>query len=174
MRRVSITARGAHDAAQTDQVEVALIRITHPDLSAPIYISTDPTEQLSLEPLVYGTRSTWTSGDGEAIEWLYAATQAILPDDQEDAPAKATLALQVVTEDMAAPLRQTTTRATVDMAVVMASQPDVVEVEYRGLSLTMAEGDATEIRLTLSRDPITSEPYPGSRMTRAVFPGLHR
>lgn len=172
MRRLSLTARTAQDASTSDEVEVMLVKISHPDLDAPIRLTSDPTERLSIEPLYYGTRSTWETADGSPF--LFVLMSTTLPDDQDDQPSAATLVLEVVDKDMAAPLRSTIRRATVDIAVVLSSSPDVVEIEWTGLSLTAAEGDASEIKLSISRDPITSEPFPARRMTRNVMPGLHR
>lgn len=59
MRRVSLNARLAQDALGSDEIYVALFEINHPDLEKPIRLSTDNTERLSVEPLYYGTRSTW-------------------------------------------------------------------------------------------------------------------
>jgi len=171
MRRVSLNARAAQDAAASDEVEVLLVRITHPDLDEPIRLSSDPTERISVEPLAYGTRSAW--GGTVAVHWFVLAS-TVVPDDVDDAPAAATMILEAVDRDIASALRSTTARATVAMAVVLASSPDVVEAEWTDLQLVSAEGDAGEIRLSISRDPITSEPWPSRRMTRAAFPGLHR
>ncbi len=173
MRRVSLNARASQDASVSDEVEVMLIRITHPDLEAPLRLSTDPTERLSVEPLVYGTRSSWRSDD-DGSPYLFALLGAMLPDDQEDQPQAATIVVEAVDRTIAEVLRSTTRRATVDLAVVLASAPHVVEAEWLGLELVSAEGDAGEIKLSISRDPITSEPYPARRMTRNVCPGLHR
>ena len=152
---------------------MVLIRISHPDLvDGPVRLSTDPTERISVDPLAYGTRSRW-GGETSEIHWFVIAS-ALLPDDVDDAPATASVVLEAVDRDMAAVLRSTTARATVDMAVVLASSPDVVEAEWLGLDLVSAEGDAGEIKLSLSRDPITSEPWPARRQTRSAFSGLFR
>lgn len=172
MRRLSLNARTAHDAAATDEVEVVLMRISHPDLETPVRLSTDPTERISVEPLVYGTRSTWAGGAVDT-PYLFVIASAVLPDDQEDAPPVATIALEVVDRDMAAVLRSTTTRATVDVATVLASSPDEVESEWWGLELIGVDGDAGEIRLQVGREPLDQEPWPARRMTREAFPGLH-
>ncbi len=68
----------------------------------------------------------------------------------------------------------TLTRATVDLAIVLASSPDLVEAEWRGLKLMTAEGDAGDVTFTFSREPLSQEPYPADRMTRQRFPGLIR
>lgn len=172
MRRISLNARAAQDAVASDEVEVLLIRITHPDLAEPLRLSSDATTRITSDPLTYGTRSSWGGVDG-AVYWFVLAS-TMLPDDTDDAPAAATIIVEAVDHDIAAALRSTTQRATVAMAVVLAATPDVVEAEWTNLSLVSAEGDAGEIRLSISRDPITSEPWPARRMTRAAFPGLHR
>lgn len=172
MRRVSLNARRSQDASASDEVEVILFKITHDDLDMPIRLSTDPTERISVDPLAYGTRSTWLTTDGSPF--LFCLLSTMLPDDQEDQPQAASVVIEVVDREIAAMLRSTTKRAAVDMAVVLGSSPDLIEAEWRGLELITAEGDAGEIRLTISRDPITSEPYPARRMTRNVMPGLHR
>ena len=50
MRRVSLNARLAREAGSTAAIEAALFEITHPDLEAPIRLSTDNTERLSDDP----------------------------------------------------------------------------------------------------------------------------
>jgi hypothetical protein len=162
------------DAGASDEIEVILIRVTHPDLEAPILLSSDNADRISIEPLLYGTRSRWISGDGNPPDTFhFMLMSAVLPEDREDAPAAATIVLEVVSRAMAPLLRSTTERATVDMAVVLASAPDLVEQEVLGLTLLVAEGDAGEITLSCGREPIEEEPWPVDRMTRSQTPGLH-
>lgn len=171
MRRVSLNTRQSLDAVATDEIYVVLFRFTHPSLEKPVFLSTDPTERLSLEPLYYGTYSSWLNPNREPFIAILAS--AMVPDDKEDAPAAATLILETVDKDMATVLRSIKDRATVDMAVVLASSPDVLEMEYTGLKLMVANGNASEITLQISRESIYEEPFPYGRMTRARFPGLH-
>lgn len=171
MRRLSLNARTALDADATDEIYVVLLRFTHPSLDKPVFLSTDPTERLSVEPLMYGTYSSWLNPDGEPFLFILAST--MVPDDKEDAPAAATVILETVDKDMATVLRSIKDRATVDMAVVLASSTDVIEAEWTGLRLMTANGNASEITLLISRESIFEEPFPAGRMTRARFPGLH-
>ena len=166
-----MNARQAMDAANSAEVEVALIQIDHPDLDAPVRLSTDPTDRLSVDPLRYGTRSSWL---GATDPFLFVLASAEVPGDQEDAPAAANIVLENVTNDIAATLRQVSTRATVHLAVVLASSPDQVEVEFRDMSLVGADGDAGEIRLSLTRAPIEAETVPMDRFSRDRFLGLFR
>ena len=174
MRRISLNARRGFDAANTAEVDLALFQFEHPALEAPIRLSTDPTERLSVEPLLYGTRSTWLAPSPSAEPFLFALVSAELPGDQEDAPASGALVLENVDNRIAEVLRSFTDRATVHMAVVRSTDPDLVEYQYLGLKLMQAGGDAGEVTLTLSRAPIEDELAPMDRFTKDRFPGLFR
>ena len=171
-RPISMNLRLSHDAQSTDEVEVALIKISHASLDDPILLSTDPTERISSEPLVYGTYSTWNGEAGNPFYFVLVSAQ--LPNDQDDSAMLASLVFENVDNDIAAALRSVTDRATIDMAVVLASSPNVIEADYRGFKLISASGDAATVTLTISLEPITAEPWPAGRMTRQRFPGLHQ
>lgn len=172
MRRVSLNARLAQDDEASDDIEVVLIEIAHPDLDEPILLSTDNDERLSDEPLYYGTRSTWRSDRKRDYLWIVAST--LLPSDLDDAPASAMIILENLDRRMAEIVRSFTDPATVHLAVILASSPDLVEAEYTDLLLTSAVINAGEITLSISREEIESEYMPGGRMTAQTFPGLHR
>lgn len=97
----------------------------------------------------------------------------MLPGDAEDAPAQATLVLENLDSKMVEIVRSFTTPATVSMAVVMASSPNLIEAEWTGLTITSADITAGEIALSLGRDEVELEPFPAGRMTKYRFPGLH-
>lgn len=174
MRRLSLNARLAADDQAPDQIEVVLIEVSHPDLPQPVRLSTDNTERLSADPLYYGTRSTWRGADPVSDPYLWVVAEALLPSDQEDTPASAQIVLENLDAEMARLMRSFTTPATVALAVVLADTPDLIEVEFADLRLVQAEIDAGQIALTLSREEIELEYFPGGRMTRQRFPGLHR
>lgn len=174
MRRLSLNARTAQDAVSTDQVEVALFYITHPQLDEPVRLSTDPTVRLSDDPLQYGTRSNWMGSNPATEPFYFVIASTELPSDLEDAAASATLILDNVDQDIANVLRSVRNRATVNLAVVLASSPNLIEGEFQGLKLMSVEGDASETQLVFSREPIEEESYPSGRMTKQRFPGVHR
>lgn len=174
MRRLSLNARLAPDADASSEIHVVLLRITHPSLAAPIRLSTDNTERISTEPLAYGTRSRWGGADPEQDPHLWIVASTLLPSDLEDAPAAATIILENLDSRMVELLRSFTDAATLDMAVVLASSPDLVEAEWTGLQLITSEISAGEISLQFSREEIELEPFPVGRMTRDRFPGLHQ
>lgn len=174
MRRVSLNARDSFNAQSSAEVEVALFHIEHDDLEAPVRLSTDPTVRLSEDPLYYGTRSSWYNSDPDTEPFLFVLAATDLPSDLEDVPAAATIVLENIDIQIAKVLRSFTDRARVSMAVVLSSAPDVVEIEYRGLSLMSANGTAAEITLEISREPIEDEQVPMDRFTKQRFPGLFR
>lgn len=173
MRRLSLNARLAQDAEGSAEIEVALILIEHPDLEAPIRLSTDNTERLSDDPLMYGTRSSWRGANPVTDPYLWVVASAVLPGDAEDAPATAQIALENLDAEMVELVRAFTDPAQVSLAVVLADSPDVIEGEWTGLQLVSADITAGEIVLSISRDEVELEPFPPGRMTRLNFPGLH-
>lgn len=173
MTRISLNARMAHDAVSSNEIEAILFVIEHPELDAPIRLSTDNAVRISDDPPLYATLSTWRGANPVADPYLWIIASAILPDDTEDAPAAATLVLENLDPGMVTVMRSFTTPVTVHMAVVLASSPDVVEAEWSGLTITNAAITSGEITLSLSRDEIELEPFPSGRMTRHRFPGVH-
>ncbi|MBO9451441.1 hypothetical protein J7426_14300 [Tropicibacter sp. R16_0] len=172
MRRVSLNARRAADAPLSSEAEVALFAIEHPSLDAPIRLSTDPTERISVEPLVYGTRSPWAGANVVADPYLFVLASAELPSDLEDAPAAGTIVLENVDNRISQLLRGFTDRPRVHMAVVLASSVHVPEVQYRDLHMMSSNGDFGEVRIQMSRQPIEDETVPMDRFTKFRFPGL--
>lgn len=172
-RRLSLNARMALDAAASAEIELALIRIDHPDLPTPIRLSTDNTERLSSDPLMYGTRSSWGGANPATEPFLFVIASAVLPGDAEDAPATARIVLENLDAQMVTLVRSFTDPATVSMAVVMADSPDLIEAEWTDLLLVSADITAGEIVLSLGRDEIEMELFPPGRMTRLNFPGMH-
>lgn len=173
MRRLSLNARLSLDAPASQEIHVLLLHIEHPSLSAPIRLSTDNTVRISDEPLVYGTRSSWRGADPTRDPFLWIIASALIPSDLEDAPAAATIVLENLDVGMTTLLRSMTDPASLSMAVVLASSPDLVEAEWSGLSLVSSEITADEITLQFSREEIEVEPFPMARLSRERFPGLH-
>ncbi|WP_321362592.1 hypothetical protein [uncultured Celeribacter sp.] len=174
-RRVSLNARNSITGEDPSQIWVVLMKITHPDTDAVIRLSTDNTERLSIDPLLFGTKSTWLTSDPEADPFLFIIADAQLPDESEDAPAEAQIVLSCISSEHAELLRSFISPARLDMAVVLASSPDLPEAEWHNIELVTSEIDeaAEEITLTFSREYIELEQFPPGRMIRLYFPALH-
>ena len=172
MRRVSLNVRLAQEEASSAEIYAVLFEINHPDLPKPIRLSTDNTERLSSDPLIYGTRSTWRGANPITDPYLWIIASTLLPSDQDDAPAAGTLVLENLDNEMVRLVRSFTNVATLHMAVVLASSPNLVEAEYTDMEILLADIDAGQIVLSFSREEIEMEPFPADRMTRNNFPGL--
>lgn len=168
-----MAARRAEDAMTGGPVEAALFIISHPDLDAPIRLSTDNGDILFHTPAgpVYGTKSAWRSPGGG--DFLFAAVTAILPGDEEEALPSAQIAVENVSSEIARLLHSISGRATVDMALVHAHAPDAPEAQWLGMAMVKAGGDAGLITLDISHDSAADEPFPSGRLTRERFPGMH-
>lgn len=173
MRRVSLNMRLAQDAESSSEIYAALFEINHPDLDKPIRLSTDNTERLSVEPLYYGTRSTWRGANPVTDPYLWAIASVLLPSDQEETPAAGTLILENLDARMVQVVRSYQGIAALHLAVVLASSPNLIEAEYTNMEIVSTDIDAGEIVLSYSREEIEMEPFPAHRMTKQYFPGLH-
>ncbi|WP_283177495.1 hypothetical protein [Gemmobacter sp. 24YEA27] len=173
MRRLSLNARMAQDAPATGEIEVALFRISHPELAAPILLSTDNTERLQVDPEIYGTRSSWGGANPVTEPFLWIIASAVLPGDADDAPATAQIVLENLDSAMVELVLSVTTPPDIDIAIVLASSPDLIEEEHIGLQVISADINAGEIVLSLSRENTDLEPFPPGRLTKLRFPGLH-
>ena len=172
MNRLSLNARADERAAAGGEVQVVLLKIDHPVLTEPVMLSTDATHVLSVEPLEYGTRSSWLSPDGQPYK--YVVMDAVMPADEDGILPAMEFVLRHVPAGMASVLRMVSTRATASIAVALASNPDVPEWVCLGLKMMAAEIQPGELTLSFSRDYVGSEPWPSHRITRQTFPGLFR
>lgn len=172
-RALSLNARRGLDASYDDDVWIVLIEFDHPDMEAPIRLSTDPTERISDEPVIYGTRSSWRGANPVTEHWQFVAAQLELPSDQEDVPAAVRLTIDLFDSSIPALLRSFNTRASANVAMVLRSSLDTPEQQFLGLEVT--EGSyGSQISISSSRKPIEEEGAPMDIMGRQRFPGLFR
>lgn len=165
MAVIPLTVRSAMYAEHSEEVEVALVTITHDDLAAPVRVSSDPTSRLSTEPLRYGTESR-----GE--EYYFVLMSAIVPDDRKGTPPRVALVFENIEANFIETAQSFTTPATASIELVLASAPDTVIQAYRGLRIVRCSFDEASATFDLSREPFVSEPF-GARQTKNFFSGLH-
>lgn len=173
-RLLSLNARQAlEEGASTAELEVALIRFRSPDLLTTVRVSTDPTDILTSFPRTYGTRSTWLGSNPstEPFKFLLAGVQ--LPDDNDDGDGTVQIMFDLVDPLMIEVMRSFNERALVDLAVVLADTPGLVELELLDMVVIGAESENGQLIFTVTADPEAEELWPAPRMTRDRFPGLH-
>lgn len=167
MPTISLTMRTAMQAERTEEIAVALVTITHPDLDEPVLLSSDPTERLSSDPLIYGTVS-------RGQRYPFVLVSVVIPDERKGSPPSSQIVLENVASDMVALIRSISTPGQVKIEVVRASEPDQVERTFDGLDIVKASYSAENVTLDVSRELFANEPWPSQRMTRQRFPGLHK
>ncbi|MGR9420670.1 DUF1833 family protein [Rhizobium leguminosarum] len=150
---------------ESDEIVICLLTVTHEDLDAPIYLSSDPTERLSADPLIYGTVS-------RGNEYLYLPFEFTLPDDRSDSPPRVQLSMDNTDGSLVAVLRSIATPASIKVELVLASDLSTVEVQLPALQLSDVTMDDGKISATLVADALINEPHPAGQFTPGSFPGL--
>lgn len=172
MRRVSLNERLAQTSGSTAEIRAVLFEINHPELPKPLRLSTDNTERLSMDPLYYGTRSTWRGANPITDPYLWVVASTLLPSDKEDTPASGTVILENLDRKLVRLVRSYKGISAIHMAVVLATSPNALEAEYWDMEILRTTVKTGEIVLAFSREEIEAEPWPADRMTRNNVPGL--
>ncbi len=166
MRTISADFRRAMFAENTEEIPVLLLSISHPDLeNGDLFLSSDNAVLLDFETQRRGTISR-----GLSFEFL--PMELSLPEDAEDASPTVQLSFRDIDQQATEILRSTVTPAYVTIEVVLASDPDFVEVEFVAFELSSADVTAESVSLNLTVDTLAAEPYPADTFTPARFGGL--
>jgi hypothetical protein len=166
-RTVSLNLREALFSEHTGEFPIWLVTITHDDLPDPIRLSSDPTERLSTDPLIYGTTS-------RSEVYYFVGMGILIPDEREDLAPRGRLTIENIDRSLIPLLRSTATPAQVLIEIVIASAPDDVEIAYPLLDLKNAEYDANSITIDVILDALVTEPYPAGSFDASGFPALLR
>ncbi|MBB3297906.1 MULTISPECIES: DUF1833 family protein [unclassified Rhizobium] len=164
-RNVSDRFREVVYAQETDEVVICLLTVTHEDLGTPIYLSSDPTERLSDDPLIYGTNS-------RGNEYLFLPFEFTLPDDDSDSPPRVQLSMDNTDRSLVTILRSIATPADIKVELVLASDLSTIEIQLPALQLSDVTMDDGRISATLVADALINEPHPAQLFTPGSFPGL--
>jgi hypothetical protein len=166
MRTTSVPFRTAAYAQETAEVYVLLAEISHPDLAAPIYLSTDNADSFTVEgETVRGTTSGGTN-------YIYVPMRITWPDDSEETITAAKIEIDNVSSELLDEIRALEKRPTVVFKVVLASSPDVIEATTGNLQLQDVNADILTVTANLTRRNFFGEPYPGGSFTPSNFPGI--
>lgn len=165
MRVLSLNFRTALFSQESSEVPIYLLTITHPSLSETIYLSTNPTERYSTDPLGYRTVS-------RSINFLYAIMDLTIPDEQDKSPPASKLTIANVARDLIPLARSVSSPPQVKIETVLASDLDAVEMTLPALDMSNLQYDANQLVFDLTMDSLVTEPYPAGTFSPAYFPGL--
>jgi hypothetical protein len=150
---------------ESDEVVICLLTVTHEEIEAPIYLSSDATDRLSDDPLIYGTVS-------RGNEYLYLPFEFTLPDDKSDSPPRVQLSMDNTDRSLVTLLRSISTPADIMVELILASDLDFVEITFPALQLSDVTIEDGRIQATLVADALINEPHPAQLFTPGSFPGL--
>lgn len=173
-RRISFTARQYAEGEGTGPFPIVLIEIDHPELDAPLRFSTDPTEELSSDPYVRGTRSTWRGANPETEPFTFVAASAEFPAEIEEQGPEVRLIIFGITSEVVYALRDVTSPATCSIAKVMSSDPDDADEEVLDLELANIESDMGSLSLFLTQVQAWLEEFPATVISATNFPALYK
>ena len=153
MRNLSAEATRASHDQETDKVWIVLLEITASGLSTPIRIASDNQDVV---------HKGWT--------FIGYPFEVELPPESPDRPMIARIRIDNTERLFVNDVRTISEPPTVALKVVLADQPDTIEVEYAGMRLRNVTWDQGEISGDLVYEDILSEPV-CEQMTPARFPG---
>jgi len=152
---LSPVATSAVNSQETGEVFLTLLTIAHSLLPSPLYFVNDYNDCTSNGKLFLACPFTLT-----------------LPGTSVDAPPTATLTIDNTDEEIVKTIRGLTSPPYITISIVLASQPDVVEMTFSNLRLQTVDYDVHQVKGTLTYYNVLSEPWPGDTVTPSNHPGL--
>lgn len=154
-RIVSSAFLDAINASDTTEAFIVLLELDHESLATPIR--------------VVGYDVDVVSNGNTYLAFPFELT---LPDDVPSKAPRAKLVIDNVNQSIIQTLRGISTPPSIVIKIVLESDPDTVEVEFNGFSLSHITYDAITIEGSLTLDYLTQEPYPARSFTPSDFRGL--
>jgi len=151
-------------APETDEVFIILITVTGNDLATPIRIANDP---MVLLP-VAGVRGVISRGE----EYIYLPIDIQLPQQDDTGIARARLTIDNVDRLIVEGARKASKGLSVTIEIVMASDPDTVEVSVPDFRFERVRYNALTISGDISLEYFDLEPFPSGRFTPSKWPGI--
>lgn len=142
-------------ARETDEVELKLLTIDHPDMVTPIRVVADQVDVVS-------RGDTYT-----AFPFALAA-----PPQREGELPQSELIIDNVSRLLTETVRSITTPATMTLEVVLASDPDTLIAGPWAFEMRQTRINVQTIRAALQFEPILEEPFPAGRFTPTLFAGI--
>ena len=156
-RSLSNVAKAAIFGGQTSEVFVVLLELEHPSF---------------VQNLRFCSNDLTVSAFG--YDYLPFPFEIVLPNDADDEPPRVTLRIDNVDRRIVGEIRNITGGGPVMVRVyvVLASQPDTIEVGPLEFSLRDVEYNDATIEGSLMYEEVLNEQFPADAFTPARFPGL--
>jgi hypothetical protein len=161
---LSTQGRAAAYAQQTDQNFIYLVTVDHADLPE--------------------TLRFWcgTQKEGEELvsngnTYIAFPFEIAFPPSLPDQPPQCRVVISAVSHpdpdlDIVSIIRTLTSAPTIGMTVVLADQPDVIEIEAPAMQLKSVDFDRLTIEGTLGYEDLLGSPFPAGSHSPSLYPGL--
>lgn len=163
-RSVTSSFIAAVNAQTSSEVVVVLLTFSHADLADDIRISSDTTQTLPIA----GVLGTVSNGD----EYLYAPFELEMPSETIDGISRARITIDNVDRQIISTIRSIRGIINMSIQIVLASDPDTVEVAIDNFQLQNIDYDAMKVSADLVIKYFENEPCPATRFNPSGFPGL--
>lgn len=157
--------RQALFAQESGEVAVMLLTITHSSLATPIRLSTDPTQRLTTDPLVYGTVSRTNT-------YYFVGMEVTLPDEKDKSAPASKMVVSNVDRSIIPLVRSINSPAQVKMEGLLVSDLSTVEFTVPAFDIVNVQYDAGQLTFDLTVDSFATEPFPSGSFDPASFAGL--
>lgn len=162
MISVSDNFKAAFFGAQTDDVIITLVEITHESLEQDIFLSDDPTQVLS-----NGERGTISN----AMEYQFFPFLFTSPGQDGESIKYASFVVDNISRELIGEIRAIRAPLNIRVKAVLASDPDLVERQFGNMQLRDIKANALVIEGQLIGVRFDTEPYPSRRRDPYNFPG---
>lgn len=163
-RQVSATAKAAAYAQQTSEAFIMLVTITHPSLTEDVRVCSDPYELLPTAQV----RGVVSNG----VEYLFLPFAIEMPVQDDTGIARAKITVDNISREIVAAVRGADSALTISVSIVLASDPDTVEVSINDFRLDSVSYDSFTVSGDISVEYFDLEPFPARRFSPADFSGL--
>jgi len=140
---------------ETGECFILLLTIDHVDLEDPIRTSSDGVDTVSR---------------GETF--VSFPFEISLPSDSDESPPESKIVIDNVDREIVQALRSISSAPSVLMEIILASDPETVEIDWPDFELINVDYDALTVEGILTQERFTAEPYPYLKFTPGNFPGL--
>lgn len=142
---MTITATAVAELAAQDCATgwIVLLTLSHPNMAPPLCFSSNSVDTLS-----------------NGVLYHAFPFEITLPDDVEGRTPQAQLRIDNTSQEVIAVLRGLTSPPSLDIQIVRASAPDVIERRWSGLEWRASTYDVGFINGTLTVDDLAQEEFP--------------
>jgi len=152
---MTATAKAALFAQQTSEIFLPILDISHTDF--------DDTFRV-----VLNTESVTSNGNTyEPFPFLID-----MPDETDDGSPNVTLTICNVDQQIVELLRSVSDSVTIELNIILESDPDTVEAGPFTFDLLNIKYDAFVVQGNLGYEGVMNEPFPGHKFTPDLFPAL--